>query len=190
MTRTWIVALMVVLLSLASFSAGVAGQNGVVTDPNAAQPAADVEIAGPKIAVGALFDYETVAVEVLYRVNVDSAIGVRAVCLTGNLDDALGFMAVTKFGMGDVYQATLDRIFPGNLSLDNLPANPYAELGAGWDIKNSGFLFLAGTGIELFPDRAIRPQVWSEYLVPAGGANTPDGLGEQFRAMFGFVFEF
>jgi hypothetical protein len=145
---------------------------------------------GPKISVGALFDYETVAVEVLYRPNVDSGIGVRAVCLTSNIDDALGFMAVTKFGMGDIYQATLNRIFPGDIPLDKLPAKPYAELGAGYDFKNKGFLFLSGTGIELFPDRAIRPQVWTEYLVTGGGAKKDDGLGQQFRAMLGFLIEF
>lgn len=203
MTRTWIMALVMALLVLAYFGGGLAAQDTVGGDANAVPAvAADSNDGGTersapvlvpasgKVVVGAMFDYETIAAEVLYRPNVDSSVGLRAVCLKSGVDDALGLMAVTKFGMGDIYQATLNHIFPGDVPLDKLPAKPYAELGAGWDFKNNGFLFLSGTGIELFPERNIRPQVWTEYLVTGGGAHKAEGLGEQFRAMIGFVIEF
>ncbi len=113
--------------------------------------------------------------------------GIRAVCLLRGVQDGLGVMAVTKFSIGEIYEvayeATLARILPGDVQLDKIPAKPYAELGAGYDFKNKGFLFLSGTGIELFPDRPIRPQVWTEYLVAGGGAKKPEGQGVELKVL-------
>jgi hypothetical protein len=208
MVRTWLAMVVVVMLALAVGGAAVQGQDPNSTDPNAVRavvvdgndnaggtpspvvdPAPAPTLAAGQWSVGAMFDYKTIEAEFLYRPTADQGVGVRAICLDSGIGDALGFLAVTKFGMSDVYQAALDRIFPGDISLDRLPMKSYAELGAGWDLQSHQYLFLSGTGVELFPDRNIRPVVWTEYIATAGGASGT-GLGSQFRTMVGFVVQF
>jgi hypothetical protein len=180
MMRSWLLGGVVFALGLLALSLSGCGGGTAAGDGLSPQP---------RISVGGLFDYQTVAAEVLYRRDPNSGIGIRGVWEKGDPDDTLAVLAVTKFVMGDVYEAALDRIWPGDLNLKTFPARPWGELGAGMDVPDfRHFMFLVGTGIEFLPDRPIRPQLWMEYLSAGGGANLPGA--NEVKAMTGFLFQF
>ena len=138
----------------------------------------------PTISVGAQWDYKTAIGEVLIHPDPNSAFGLWAVRPAEFEAHHLGFGLMTHFALGDVYDASLDLIFPGlTNALADVPAKPWGRLGLAIEDDNWDMMFLAGTGVEFLPTESIRPVVWTDWLVYEG--STPDDV----HVTFGFMIE-